>query len=125
MLLVREAPGVSLISSRLTRVVGVMDSSCAGPESAETVIDSVWEPSFSSKCKMGAVPESTAMVCPSLAKEAAEAVTRYSPSGTAAKAGRAANKRTTNRKVRFMESYSPEEDRRAAFKPQLELISEW
>ena len=52
---------------------------------AETVIDSVWEPSFSSKCKMGAVPESTPMDSSSLAKEVAEAVTRYSPSGTASK----------------------------------------
>src|SRR5437879_293834 len=84
-LLAREVRGVYLISSRLTRVVGVVDSGCAGPAAAEAVIDSAWPLSVSPKGKMGAVPESTAIVCSSLENEAAEAVTRYSPRGIASK----------------------------------------
>jgi hypothetical protein len=62
-----------------------MDSVCAGGASEVTVTDCVCAASCTSKCKIGAVPESTASFCSCAANPAFSTLTVYSPSGTASK----------------------------------------
>src|SRR5215831_3324101 len=79
----RDAPGVSRICKRSTKVAGVTVSDW--PASAETVIVCFSEGRRSSRCRIGVVAESTVMVCSSVTKVASETETVYSPSGTASK----------------------------------------
>src|SRR6516164_3506219 len=79
----RDAPGVSCICKRSTKVEGVTVSDW--PASAETVIVCFSEGRRSSRCRIGVVAESTVIVCSSVTKVASETETVYSPSGTASK----------------------------------------
>src|SRR6202795_2395428 len=79
------APGVSAISSRVTSVVGVTDSSCAGGASEVTVTVCACFATFNSICRIGAVPESTASFSSCPPKSALLTVMRYSPIGTESK----------------------------------------
>ena len=72
MLLVRSAPGVSAMSWRLMRAVGVTVLTLAVLVSVVTVTACCTAPSCSSKCRMGEVSEASARVCRTIPGEGGE-----------------------------------------------------
>src|ERR1700738_3848777 len=84
---VRLAPGVSSMSARVMRVVGVTESvATAAPSSPCTCTDTVALPTASAMCTVGLVPEASVRGSMKSAKPSAWTSRSYRPSGASGRA---------------------------------------